>query len=78
MKALVIPIALVALGSVLKCFQRQLELLNIHYAGLILKLENSVVVLSYSYIATVFNCDWPFNLVKVEDCCTHVVLSYVS
>ena len=74
MKAL-IPIALVALGSVLKCFQRQLELLNI---GLILKFDNSVVVLSYSYIATVFNCDWPFNLVKVEDCCTHVVLSYVS
>ena len=57
MKALVIPNALVALGSVLKSFQRQLELLNIHYAGLILKLENSFIVLSYSHIAAVFNCD---------------------
>ena len=57
MKALVIPNALVALGSVLKSFQRQLELLNIHYAGLILKLENSFIVPSYSHIAAVFNCD---------------------
>ena len=35
MKLLVVPIVLGALGSVPKSIQHQLELLNIHYAGLI-------------------------------------------